>query len=298
MIIQSQPRPRYFRAALLLLLTLWTTSAAGSRFFHNFHQRLPAVRLEEDLAPLWASLLDPATLLTGFSFSLPLLLILLAHELGHYCACQYYGLDTTLPYFLPAPTFIGTFGAFIRIRSIVYNRRILFDVALAGPLAGFVVLLPFLFFGLWLSRLEPTLALEGDLVFSKPFLMRPFLQIFFPGADPEHIYLHPMARGAWVGVFATALNLLPIGQLDGGHLVYAASPRLAKPFTFLGILALLPLGYFFYPPWFGWAALLFLLGRRHPRIEDPTPLDARRLAFFALACLVFAACFMVAPLRY
>jgi membrane-associated protease RseP (regulator of RpoE activity) len=161
-----------------------------------------------------------------------------------------------------------------------------------------VVLLPFLFFGLWLSRVDPALASQGDLVFTQPWLMKAFTAFFFPNATPEEVYLHPMARAAWVGLFATALNLLPIGQLDGGHLVYAVAPRLAKSVTIAAIVALLPLGYFFYPPWLGWAAILFFLGRRHPRIEDPTPLDPRRVLLALLALAVFAACFTVAPLRY
>jgi membrane-associated protease RseP (regulator of RpoE activity) len=297
-LIESKPRPRYFLASLLFLVTLWTTAAAGSRFFHNFHERLPAVRLEQDFDPLLGSLLSLDLLIDGLSFALPLLVILLAHEFGHYFACLYYGLDATLPYFIPVPSFIGTFGAFIRIRNIIYNRRILFDVALAGPIAGLVVLLPFLFFGLWMSRVDPALSIQGDLLFSQPLLMQGFSQFFFPGVPSEHIYLHPMARGAWVGVFATALNLLPIGQLDGGHLVYAISPRLAKPVSCAAIFALAPLGLFYYPPWLGWAAILFFFGRRHPRIEDPAPLNAGRIACGVLAALVFALCFMLAPLRY
>jgi membrane-associated protease RseP (regulator of RpoE activity) len=161
-----------------------------------------------------------------------------------------------------------------------------------------VVLLPFLFFGLWMSRVDPALAIQGDLLFSQPILMQSLSQVFFPGVPTEHIYLHPMARAAWVGLFATALNLLPIGQLDGGHLIYAVFPSLAKPFTLLAIVALLPLGYFYYPPWLAWAAILFFLGRRHPRIEDPIPLGASRHHLALLALLVFALCFMIAPLRY
>ncbi|MDX2267709.1 MAG: site-2 protease family protein [Bryobacter sp.] len=298
MLIQSQPRRHKFVPALLFALTLITTSSAGHRFFFNFHNGLPAVRIEEDFLPLLQGLLQPSAWLAGLSFSLPLLLILLAHELGHYCTCLYYNLNATLPYFLPAPTFIGTFGAFIRIRDIIYNRRVLFDVALGGPLAGLVVTLPFLFFGLWLSRWDPALAPQGDLIFTQPPLMRLFSLFFFPTAPPEQIYLHPMARGAWVGLFATALNLLPIGQLDGGHIVYAASPRWARAITHLAIAALVPLGLLYYLPWLGWAALLFFFGRRHPRIEDPTPLNSARLLLAALALLLFALCFSPAPLRY
>jgi membrane-associated protease RseP (regulator of RpoE activity) len=296
-LIERAPRPRYLLAISLFLLTLWSTSAAGARMVYNFDHNLPPFRFEPDAMALFAAFLDPGQLWAGLQFSLPLLLILLAHELGHYFACVYYQLDATLPYFLPVPTFIGTFGAFIRIRSIIYSRVVLFDVGVAGPLAGFVVLLPFLFFGLWMSRLAPGVASGGDLVFGTPLVIEWMKNIFFGAAPAEDIYLHPMARAAWVGLFATALNLLPIGQLDGGHLIYALRSTWAKPVSLAAILTLIPLSYF-YLPWLGWAILLYVLGRRHPHIHDERPLDGRRLAFAGLALLIFAASFMVAPLRY
>lgn len=264
---------------------------------YNFENNLPPFRFDPDALALLDSFLNPAALLSGFSFSLPLLLILLAHELGHYCACLYYQLDATLPYFLPAPTFIGTFGAFIRIRSIIYSRGVLFDVGVAGPIAGVVVLMPFLFFGVWLSHVAPEVASSGDLVFGTPLLIRFFENIFFPGIAADAIYLHPMARAAWVGIFATALNLLPIGQLDGGHIVYAVTPRWAKKITLAAIAVLIPLGYW-YPPWWGWALILYLLGRRHPQIYDDAMLDGRRRAVALLALAIFVLCFMAAPLGY
>jgi membrane-associated protease RseP (regulator of RpoE activity) len=297
LLIEDQPRPKYLLAVSLLLLTLWTTAAAGSRMVYNFQNNLPAFRFEQDAFALFDAFFSPSLLLDGLSFAIPLVMILLAHELGHYCACLYYNLDATLPYFLPVPTFIGTFGAFIRIRSIIYSRTVLFDVALAGPLAGMVVLLPFLFFGTWMSHVSPGLAAQGDLVFGTPLLLRFFEGIFFPGVAADDIYLHPMARAAWVGVFATALNLLPIGQLDGGHLIYATLPRLAKAISLTAIATLLPLGYF-YLPWIGWAVALYFLGRRHPHIHDMSPLDWRRRLFAILAVFIFVVSFMIAPLRY
>lgn len=264
---------------------------------YNFDHNLPPFRFDPDVFALLDAFLDPSQLLAGLQFALPLLLILLAHELGHYFACVYYQLDATLPYFLPVPTFIGTFGAFIRIRSIIYSRVVLFDVGIAGPLAGFIVLLPFLFFGLWMSRVAPGVADTGDLVFGTPLAIEAMMKIFFGPVPSQQIYLHPMARAAWVGLFATALNLLPIGQLDGGHLVYALRSSWAKPVSLAAILTLVPLSYF-YLPWLGWAIVLYALGRRHPYIQDDRPLDGRRLAFAGLALLIFAASFMVTPLRY
>lgn len=296
MILEEQSRPRYLLALGLLLLSVWTTCAAGARMAYNFENNLPPFRFEQDGLAVFAALVSPEALRDGLSFSLPLLTILLAHELGHYFACQYYQLEATLPYFLPVPTFIGTFGAFIRIRSIIYSRTVLFDVGLAGPVAGFVVLLPFLFFGLWLSKVSPAAGM-GDMVFGTPLIVRLFEGFFFPGIAPEQIYLHPMARAAWVGIFATALNLLPIGQLDGGHIVYALVGPRAQKVSLAAIAALIPLGWF-YPPWWAWAVALYFAGRRHPRIFDLTPLNRQRQAWGVVALLLFVVSFMVAPLGY
>lgn len=296
MIIEEQARPRYLLALFLLLLSLWTTCAAGSRMVHNFQNNLPAFRFEQDAIPLFSAFFDSSLLWSGLAFALPLILILLAHELGHYFACLYYQLDASVLYFLPAPTFIGTFGAFIRIRSIIYSRTVLFDVGIAGPVAGFVVLFPFLFYGVWMSRVSE-IAAAGDMVFGTPLVVHFFESIFFPGVAPEKIYLYPMARAAWVGIFATALNLLPIGQLDGGHIIYSLTGRWASRISLAAIIALIPLGYF-YPPWWGWAVALYFFGRRHPRIHDEAPLNPQRKAFALIGLALFIVCFMVAPLGY
>ncbi len=169
-------------------------------------------------AQMWQ---NPASLLNGLPFSLTLLAILLAHEMGHYWAARYYHVDATLPFFIPAPTLIGTFGAFIRIRSAILSKRILFDIGIAGPLAGFALLIWPLAIGMSLSKVVPGIAARGDLIFGTPLILRLFEWTLFPGVPAGDIYLNPVARAAWVGLLATALNLLPIGQLDGGHVLYA-----------------------------------------------------------------------------
>lgn len=290
-------RRRYGVHLLLVVLTLITTSAMGERLALNFRSNRPAFDFERDLAALGDLWAQPWRIVDGLPFSLTLLMILLAHELGHYLACAYYRVDATLPYFLPAPTFIGTLGAFIRIRSPIYSKRMLFDIGIAGPLAGFVVLLPALAIGLAYSKVIPGIAQRGDLVFGTPPLQWLLERLIFPGVPSSDIYLHPVARAAWVGLFATALNLLPIGQLDGGHILYSLAGDRHRLLSRLFVLALLPIGYFYWEGWLVWAVLLLLFGMRHPSIYDPTPMDEgrRRLAWLALA--VFLLCFTVAPIQ-
>ena len=212
---------RWALHVFLLGLSLLTTTIVGVVLAQSF-QNNRALDIEQylNVFPLLAA--RPWLLLDGLPYSLTLMSILLAHELGHYFACRYYGIDASLPYFLPAPfPGIGTFGAFIRIRSPIYTRRALFDVGVAGPLAGFVLLLPAMAIGLAYSRVIPGIAERGDLIFSVPAIQRLMELLIFPGHAAADISLHPVARAAWVGTLATALNLLPIGQLDGGHIVYA-----------------------------------------------------------------------------
>lgn len=295
--LHPQPKARRYGLHLLLVtLTLLTTSMMGARLAHNFRLNRPAFDLERDLAALGDLWVQPWRVLDGLPFSLTLLAILLAHELGHYLACAYYRVDATLPYFLPAPTFVGTLGAFIRIRSPIYSKRMLFDIGIAGPLAGFVVLLPALAIGLAYSKVIPGIAHRGDLVFGTPPLLWLMQQLIFPGVPSSDIYLHPMARAAWVGLFATALNLLPIGQLDGGHILYSFAGDKHRVLSRLFLLALLPIGLIFWEGWLVWAVLL-LFGMRHPSIYDPSPMDEgrRRLAWVALA--VFLLSFTVDPIR-
>ncbi len=288
-------RQRYWLHAALFLLTVYSTTLVGARLAHNFRNNLPAFEIETDLLAYTEIWTDPQALATGLPFSLTLLGILLAHEFGHYLACVYYRVNATLPYFIPAPTLIGTLGAFIRIRAPIYSRRALFDIGVAGPIAGFVFLLPALSIGLVYSKIIPEVAGEGNFLFGTPVLLWLMETAIFPGVDGGGIYLHPVARAAWIGVFATALNLLPIGQLDGGHILYAFVGERHKRLSRVFVLALVPIGLLYWWGWLLWAALLFFFGFRHPVIYDQTPLSRARRQLGLLAAAIFVLSFMPNP---
>jgi membrane-associated protease RseP (regulator of RpoE activity) len=241
-------------------------------------------------------LAQPRAWVGGLAFSLTLLAILLAHEMGHYLACMRYGLDASLPYFMPFPSLIGTLGAFIRIRSPIYSRRVLFDIGIAGPLAGFALTLPAAVAGFAMSRVVTGIAAQSDLAFGTPPLFAILQAIFFPGTPAADLSLHPVARAAWVGVFATALNLLPIGQLDGGHIVYALFGDRHLILSRIFTLALVPLGLLYWP-WLLWAAILFFFGSRHPAVYDLADLGPVRKRLAAAALAIFLLCFMLAPIE-
>jgi membrane-associated protease RseP (regulator of RpoE activity) len=281
---------------LLLGLTLCTTTLVGVVLAHSFQTNRP-LDFEQYLNVFVMLEARPLLLVDGLAFSITLMTILLAHELGHYFACRYYGIDASLPYFLPVPSPIGTLGAFIRIRSPIYTRRALFDVGIAGPLAGFAVLVPALVIGISESKVIHGIAERGDLIFSVPAIERIFEWIIFPGVRSADILLHPIARAAWVGILATALNLLPIGQLDGGHILYAFTGRWHKVLSRIFVVALVPLGIFYSHSWLVWAALLFFFALRHPVIFDTTPLDKSRVALGLAALAIFLLTFTLAPLR-
>lgn len=260
----------------------------------DFDHNLPFMGAEGVFEAFSQGWRHPREAVAGLPFSLTLLTILLAHELGHYLACLYYRLDASLPYFLPAPVLIGTFGAFIRIRSPIYYRRILFDVAAAGPIAGFVFVLPALGIGLALSKVIPGIVPESELRFGAPALLRLVQQVVFPGVAADDLYLHPVARAACIGLLATAWNLLPIGQLDGGHILYALASRWHKSLTYVFLGMLLPMGYF----WLGWpvwAVLLYFFARRHPSIFDPDPPGPVRAKLAWLTLVIFLLSFTVTP---
>jgi Zn-dependent protease len=287
---------RVWLHVLLFVLTLFTTTVVGAGLAHTFQANRP-VDLEQDFDVVFSLWSHPGILLDGLPFSLTLLTILLAHELGHYITCLRYGISASLPYFLPAPTLIGTLGAFIRIRTPIYTRRALFDVGIAGPIAGFVLLVPALMVGLFLSRILPGAGARGDFIFGTPLLLRLLEGVFFRGVSPADISLHPVARAAWVGILATALNLLPIGQLDGGHILYSFFGERHKMLSRVFVAALIPLGVFFYWGWLIWALILGFVGLRHPVICDDSDLGSARvrLGWFALA--MFVLCFTLSPIR-
>jgi hypothetical protein len=242
---------------------------------------------------------DPEVVILSLIYAVVLITILLGHELGHFLACRYYKIDATLPYFIPAPTIIGTMGAFIRIRSPITRKKQLFDIGIAGPLTGFILSLPAIVYGLSVSKAVPPLAGDDSLQFGYPLILKIMGSFFFRGIPEGYDLIpHPVAFAGWVGVLVTALNLFPVGQLDGGHIVYALlGPKSRKlaPF-FLG--AFVFMGFFFWIGWFVWALLIFFLGLKHPHIYDEgRPLSPLR-KFLGFAMLViFILSFIPDPIR-
>jgi membrane-associated protease RseP (regulator of RpoE activity) len=253
------------------------------------------------LAFLGEMLRTPAVLFKGLPFSFAIMTILLAHEMGHYLTCRYYGIDATLPYFIPAPTIVGTMGAFIRIKSPIQHRAALLEVGIAGPIAGFVLAVPTLIIALAKSSgfISPDASLFG-IERGEPLIFKLFE--FVMGKMPPagmNVNLHPIGFAAWFGFFATALNLLPVGQLDGGHVSYAlfggVHKRISKAFLF----TLIPLGLFYWPGWLLWTTVLLFIGLRHPMtLDDSAPLKPRHTALGWIALAMFVLCFTPIPFYF
>jgi membrane-associated protease RseP (regulator of RpoE activity) len=293
----------YWLHILLLLLTIVTTLVVGARLQYNFTHDLPAFTLEtfSDLFPVMWIWAKPARLLLGIPFSATLIGILLAHEFGHFLLAEKNNVYATLPYFIPAPTFIGTFGALIRIKSPIRSRRALFDIGIAGPIAGFLVAVPVLLWGLALSKPMPANIPRSALEFGYPLIFRLCHQLlapFMPHATSlGNLYLHPVGVAAWVGMFATALNLLPGGQFDGGHILYAIAPRFHKWVTRASIVALVPAGLFFWRGWLVWAVILGFTGMRHPLVPSWPGLDPPRRWLALVALLMLVLTLVLSPVR-
>lgn len=304
------PRERYWLHALLLLATCFTTLVVGARMEFNFLHNIPQFAFGDEMLPFFRIgwiLQQPSRLLLGIPFSATLLIILLAHEMGHYLFCRYYGVRATLPFFIPAPTLIGTLGAVIRIKAPIRSRTALFDIGIAGPIAGFVVALITLVVAMTLSKpLAPgvgpsELRLGFPLIFD---LVHNALRVVSPRnavADVplQRIYLHPTAMAAWVGMYATALNLLPSSQLDGGHIVYALAPRAHRAISWITVAILVVLAKFNYG-WGFWAGLIILMNiltfrqRQAPPYPDLPP---NRWPLAMLAAIMLALTFTVSPFQ-
>ncbi len=268
---------------VLFLATVATTIIAGS--------------IQQGVDPFT----DPGLLYRGVPFSFTLLLILGAHEMGHYLVSRRHQLTVTLPYFIPAPPipfFIGTFGAFIRIRSPIQDKRALLDVGCAGPLIGVAVSIPVTLVGLKLSSISGMQSGPEMLTLGEPLLYQFLSWLALGPLPPEaQVILHPVAFAGWIGMLVTALNLIPVGQLDGGHVSYALFPEYHRRISlgFLGLL--LACGLIFWYGWLVWAVLLSFLGWRHPQpYHYWLPLDRRRRLLGALTILVFVLTFCPAPL--
>ena len=300
-----QPSPKFqgrvWLHVLLFAVTIVSTTFAGVGVWISFvvslGQPLPAV-------------LSAPLLFHGFWFSFAILTILGCHELGHYFACRYYDVDASLPFFIPVPPpfLTGTLGAFIRIREQIPSKHMLFDIGIAGPLAGFAVAVPLLIAGVAMSTMSPILDPaafpEGTSFYSLgyPWLFKLTSALFW-GAPPAgfELNLHPVAFGAWFGLLATALNLFPVGQLDGGHIAYSVlGPRWSTYITFAMIGVGLCLG-LVAPSWFVWTGLMTVMlvafGPRHPRVfDEDAPLDRTRLLLAAFAVVMFVLCFTPVPI--
>lgn len=295
-----QPRRRWYNSlwfhVALFLLTILTTLVVGSHIEINYLHNLPAFDWDISGAYFLGLWRHPARLALGVPFSFTLLSILLAHELGHYLTCRHYHIHATYPYFIPAPTLIGTLGAFIRIKSPILNRRELFDVGISGPIAGFIVAIPALVVAILLSKGSAPILSAGSITTGNPLAVILFTKLLRSGVSPATMVLHPVGCAAWVGLFATSLNLLPVGQLDGGHILYAVLGEKCRKFSRGLFLLLLPLGYFCWVGWFVWAVILIVLGLRHPLLIDPAESLGRGRKILALVgLLILILTFIPAP---
>jgi membrane-associated protease RseP (regulator of RpoE activity) len=281
---------------LLFMVTLASTTLAGAIMYAGF--------LDDFAGSTVPAMAFPALYLRGFWYSGTILAILGCHEMGHYLACRYYDVDASLPFFIPFPFVLtGTMGAFIRIREPIPQKRMLFDIGIAGPIAGFLVAIPALFIGLAMShvvKLPPST--PGLLELGEPLAFKAVSWALW-GSQPDGytLNMHPVAFAAWFGLLATALNLFPIGQLDGGHIVYAVLGRRSTYVTFAMVGVAAGLAYFS-SSWIVWTALtvamLFAFGFRHPHVFDENvPLDRTRLLLSLFALLMFILCFTPAPIR-
>ncbi len=299
--IRPRPRERWWLHLLLLALTLLTATTAGAVLADGDPLGLKIVSVAGIAIPV-PTRLTPMSAAPGLWFSIPLLLILGTHELGHYALARRHGMDVSPPYFVPAPfmlSLIGTFGAFIRLRSPLLNRAVLLDVGAAGPLASFALSIPAVLIGLamsgtvdvvppWAAGVRMGVAIDGEIVLPMgESAIVHLLRMLSPVSDAAFVALHPLALAGWLGFFFTALNLFPVSQLDGGHVVYALSRR-AHGFVGVMTVALLLALSWLWVGWMVWAVLVMVIGRgrlAHPPVFDAEfRLSPRRRAV-AWACI-------------
>lgn len=283
------------------------TAAAAPGLFEMF-VALPFLYLNLVATAVTGLLDDPSLLRHGLSFSVSTLFILIAHEMGHYIACRIYKVDATLPYFIPTPPLIGpagTLGAFIRIVSPMPSRRAVFDIGVAGPIAGFIALIPVALIALWTmgeAARGPSALGPGDIYFSDPLFMQGLAAL--SGRELSQMVPNGFYFATWLGLLVTALNLIPSGQLDGGHMIYAVFGEKVHYWTgriaFVLMAAFSVLGMYLYgsPSGFLFAVILAVMMRvRHPEPLDTTPLDLRRRLIFVLTLLIFVLSFVPFPVQ-
>jgi membrane-associated protease RseP (regulator of RpoE activity) len=282
---------------LLFILTLLSTTLIGVDWYASFLSDFarPAAAL--------ATMSTPILFVHGLWYSGTILLILGAHEMGHYLACRYYQVDASLPYFLPMPLVLtGTLGAFIRIREPIPTKRMLFDIGAGGPFAGFLFAVPALFIGIAMSHIVKVPADFSGFELGEPLLFKAASWIVWgPIPDGYSLNLHPMAFAAWFGLLATALNLFPIGQLDGGHISYAALGRRSSAIT-VGSICIAVALTFFSRSWLVWTLMIVVMtgtmGPHHPRtLDEHIPLDRTRVWLALAAAVIFILCFTYNPIE-
>ena len=303
-------RQRYWLHAVLLLATCFTTLVMGARMQYNFENNRPALSGGDgspSYFPAGWIITNPGRVLAGWPFAATVMLFFLAHEMGHYVYCMHYGIRATLPFFLPMPTPIGTMGAVILIRSPIRSRKALFDVGIAGPIAGFVVAFTALVVSFGWSKPATSGLGPADVRIGMPLIFEFMHRIWgavsatnaTSGLPIERILLHPTAIAAWVGMYATALNLLPSGQLDGGHIVYAVAPRAHRVISWVTIAALLGLGRLNIQ-WWIWGGVLIAMNvftfRQRQAPEYPA-LPASRWVLAILALIILVLTFTISPFQ-
>jgi membrane-associated protease RseP (regulator of RpoE activity) len=272
-------------------LTVGTTTALGLEHYVSFVANFSTRSVPLDRIVVWQAL----------GYSAAVLGILGAHEMGHYLACRRYDVDATLPFFLPFPSLSGTLGAVIKIREAFPTRTALFDIAVAGPIAGFVVLVPLLFWGMTLSNVQAVPPDMNGWTLGEPLLFKLVTWLQFGHiADGYSVNIHPVVFAAWFGMLATAWNLLPFGQLDGGHLTYATLGDRSRYFslaTVAGAIVMCFISYSWLLMTLMMVVMLFMLGPRHPRVlNEYEPLGPGRYVLFAFAIVMFILCFTPVPI--
>lgn len=280
----TPPKPRYRTHIILFILTVVTTTLFGGWFL--------------DGSPLFSV----QRLVSGLSFSVTLLTILGVHEFGHYFAGRVWRVNVTLPYFLPAPfPPVGTFGAVIKMRSAIPSRKALVDIGAAGPIAGFVIAVAISIIGLNRAEIIPFPEESAVLSyhFAEPLILKVLMYLTVGPLPESHtILMSPVLFAGWLGFFVTALNLLPFGQLDGGHILFAVSPKIHDLLRRIRIPLLLLMGLSLWHGWFVWAIILLFLGSRHPRpIHSEESLGMKRYLIAATALILFILCMMPMPVR-
>ncbi len=293
-----EPPSSIRRNVILFVLTLLTTSYWGFLQYQSFY-------LDNLGEAVFNPFAEPMLWLAGLPYGMAVIAFLGAHEMGHYLACRYYGIRASLPYFIPIPPIPpillpGTMGAVIRIKSPITGRRELFDIAIAGPLAGFIVAMPLLAVGLGQSRVIDQDSLDFGIGLGEPLIWGPLQAAFAPPVGPgETLLAHPLAFVGWFALLVTAMNLLPIGQLDGGHLLYAVTPRHHRKISVLLVVLMLFAGYLYFSGWILFALLiLFALGTKHPEpLTFEGSLGPGRRFLLLIAILILVTSFMLEPIR-